>query len=157
MVANATCIHLKHFWSGCQYRELIHLMNHESTHNYSISTIIQTRLNTSSYLRDLSLGVCSLLMVTYTNSKLHSTIQFTLATLNPIKSLVHAPLSQFRALMNVPAVGIITRSVSVAADAAVLFFTLSTTWTILRQNRNVGSQNSLLSSLTRNGKWPNSL
>lgn len=53
---------------------------------------------------------------------------------------------------NISIVGIITRSISVASDAAVLFYTISVTWGIVRIGSNAGTSTTLASALLRNGE-----
>ena len=48
-------------------------------------------------------------------------------------------------------VGVITRSVSVAADAAVLIITLICTWDIIKGSAETGMKNTLTTKLLYNG------
>ena len=60
-------------------------------------------------------------------------------------------------LLTISLVGVITRSISVAADAAVLFFTLQATWSIIKANSDIKAQITLTSTLVQNGNpidWP---
>ena len=49
-------------------------------------------------------------------------------------------------------VGVITRSISVAADASVLWFTLAVTWGFLKEDSEARAQSALTSLLLKNGK-----